>query len=120
MSELKAIGRVDVRYVESGDCLVMRWAGELDMATEAVVDRAVSDVLETGRRIVIDLTGVTFIDCSTLRVLRKLRARLEGTDLTATLVVGGNALVQRFLELAGEKSDSHLVWATTVEMALSA
>ncbi len=98
----------------------MRFAGELDMANETVVDRAVSDVWETGRRIVIDLTEVTFIDCSTLRVLRKLRTRLEAAGLTATLVVGGNALVQRFLDLAGEKSDSHLIWATTVETALSA
>ncbi len=62
----------------------LRLEGELDIATVPHVGEAVAEVLAEGaRRIVIDLSGLRFIDSSGLRQLILLsdRSRSEGWEL---------------------------------------
>jgi anti-sigma B factor antagonist len=68
----------------SGLC-VLRPTGELDLATVPRLETAVSEALESGgNRIVLDLSELSFLDSSGLRLLLMLfdRATSDGWTLT--------------------------------------
>jgi anti-sigma B factor antagonist len=61
--------------------------GELDIATAPQVEEAALAMLEQSvRRLVIDLSGLTFIDSSGLRTLIVLNDRSAGEDWTFALI----------------------------------
>jgi anti-sigma B factor antagonist len=75
--------------------------GELDLATVDELARQVDELLEAGfRKLVLDLSELTFIDSSGLRTILQAReaAERDAADLT---VLPGAAAVQRSFELAG-------------------
>jgi anti-anti-sigma factor len=78
--------------------------GELDIATTPDVRERLNDALSSttgrGRRLVIDLSGVTFCDASGLAVLigTQRRARLLGT---AVSLVAPRAQVVKLLHITG-------------------
>jgi anti-sigma B factor antagonist len=96
---------VGVRHV--GDTDVVSPAGEIDIATAPAVRDALAATVG-GRRLVLDLRGVQFMDTSGLQLLieEQRRSRERGG---AFAVVPGPARVQRLLDVAGLTSRLELV-----------
>jgi anti-anti-sigma factor len=73
-------------------------AGELDMATSPDLERAIEHTGPDGR-LVIDLTGCTFVDSSAIRVLAT-RAQAASRAGGSVAVVATDPGIRRVLEIA--------------------
>ena len=72
-------GRLTVRIDRDGHALVVRVLGDLDIASAPALENSLRHVLKSGApSIVLDLTGVTFIDPTGLRVLQWATPALTG------------------------------------------
>jgi anti-anti-sigma factor len=113
-------GRRDEPVVEvstNGDAIVVRLAGELDLANAAAVRRALLDAVDGAPgRVVVDLGEVEFMDSTALATLVEARARLRDRD---RFVLAAPALeARRALEVSG--LDRHFRVHATVDEALAA
>ena len=82
--------------------------GELDLCTRDRLRNAVSSALKHKPQIlVVDLSGLDFIDCSGLSVLIWARKRLAGQE-RQFLMTGGTPIVRRLIHLAGAETYLHL------------
>ncbi|WP_030398348.1 STAS domain-containing protein [Kitasatospora purpeofusca] len=80
--------------------LVVRVGGEIDLAAAPRLRRRLTTVLEARREVVLDLSEVTFMDCSGLGVL--VRARNQADRSGKRLVLRGvGRPVARLLKLTG-------------------
>jgi anti-sigma B factor antagonist len=79
----------------------LKLSGELDVATELLVAGAMTEAVGGGRgRLEVDLSRVSFMDCSGVRVL--LRGRRAATAAGTSFRLGARSTaVQRMLLLAG-------------------
>lgn len=59
--------RIETTHVDGQTVLVV--AGDVDMATAPTLQDAIIDVLRSAGRVVLDFTGVTFMDSSGLKAL---------------------------------------------------
>ena len=89
------------RTERQADRVVVRWAGELDVASaeraSAVLDELIA--LE-GALVALDLAHVTFMDCRGLRCVMALREHVHREG--GTFVLGPTSCgVDRVIELAG-------------------
>ena len=75
-----------VSVARSGDEVpVMAVAGDLDMATASVMARRLSELVQGGTDVVVDLSGLGFIDSSGLRALMTANQQFEDQGTTLTL-----------------------------------
>lgn len=75
--------------------------GEVDMATAPALEAALEEAIRDSEgALVVDLSGVEFLDSSGLQVLMRARARL-GTEDRALALVCPFGPVRRVFELAG-------------------
>jgi anti-anti-sigma factor len=89
--------RVDVEPEPRG--VRVRPLGEIDMATVGRVRRTIDDCVAAGcERVVLDLRGVTFMDCTGVHLVRDADAAARA-DGWALLVIEGPRPVQRVFEL---------------------
>ena len=73
---IAALGELRMRSERRGDVHTITLDGELDLVTHRDVERELRIVEETdARSIVLDLSGVSFIDSSGIRMLLLARAR---------------------------------------------
>src|SRR3954452_2747732 len=87
---------------DDGDALVFVPRGELDLATAPELEAAVLGALEDGRRVVIDLRELEFMDSSGVRVLIAAHGKAGDGGERLTLVRPPNgSTVERILEIAG-------------------
>lgn len=108
--------RFDVSVGDSGqDRYVVTVRGELDLATADRLWTELEPLLEPKAVVVLDGTGITFLDSSGLRVLLQAGNRASAGGAAFRLVAPQPA-VQRVLELAG--TGSHLQTRETVPAAL--
>jgi anti-sigma B factor antagonist len=92
---------IAVRLEPDGRRLVV--AGELDLATGAVLTAAVTDLVGGPlpcELLLLDVSGVTFADVAGLRALAGV-VRLLATHGCSTHVVGVRAAIRRAVDLAG-------------------
>jgi anti-sigma B factor antagonist len=68
-----------------GDATVVRLEGEFDLYASAEVRQAADPVLEDGDHLLVDLSGVTFLDSSGLGTLVGLQKRAKLADARMTL-----------------------------------
>ena len=103
---------------ESGSHVVVALHGELDLVYAQVVADALGVVAARGPRIVVDLSGLEFIDASGIAALSRgrKRARCAGGDL---LLAAPQQRVQRVLAILWEASGFGLP-ASVAEAAASA
>lgn len=96
-----AFGELTVAVARDGDEHTVTVAGELDVATAERVEQALMEA-EAGdaRAIVLDLSGLTFMDSTGVRLLVNANTRARTDDCRLTLV-RGPAAVQRVMELSG-------------------
>jgi anti-sigma B factor antagonist len=74
--------------------------GEVDAATCGHLQAVIEPHLESSRRLVLDLSGVTFMDSSCLDVLEPAQARLTGSG--GSLVLRNlSRIAQRFVSTTG-------------------
>ena len=103
MSVERTYGRLTVT-VDHGDGRVRVFAiGEVDMATADVLAGSLDRALEGGLPVVVDLSGVTFLDCAGIRTLIQGGTRALGNGQALT-VANASPIVRRVLEICG-------VWA---------
>ncbi len=92
----------DIEITEQADgTSVLAVSGELDLASAALFREKVGEVMGTGvRHLVVDLSGVDFVDSSGLGAMLWAERRLEavGGDLQA---VNCRPPVERVIALAG-------------------
>lgn len=90
---------LDITIEESGDYTICRPAGELDAFTVGQFREALTD-LGGGRQLLIDLSGVPFLDSAGLGALigGVRRAREAGGDVA---VYGARSAVSRLLHTTG-------------------
>ena len=83
------------------DCIVVVISGEVDVCTEGPLQRVLLRVMrERGARLLLDVSGVSFMDCAGLRALlaTRRRAELRGGFMRLTAI---SAAVRRIIELCG-------------------
>ena len=94
-------GREPLQVVSGrrGDVLVLRASGELDLSTAPILDAAVSAAREEpGVPVVLDLSGVTFVDSTGIRSLIGAAQTLEAEGRAFALLSPADAVV-RVLDL---------------------
>ena len=105
----------DVRHEDAG--IVVRLAGELDLYNaHEIRDTLLACCAESPQRLVIDLSGVTFIDSTALGVLIEARTRLP--NRRGFLLASPGLETRRALEISG--LDRHFAVHDSVDAALSA
>jgi anti-sigma B factor antagonist len=92
---------LDVQIERSEKAAVVRLRGDLDLATSAKLERAVTADLLEGL-VILDLAALSFCDSSGLRVLLDLRRRTHGRAPGVRLA-GPRSEVDRMLELSGTR-----------------
>ena len=83
---------------ECSGCVIVALHGELDIADAADVAAALAAAAAGRTEIVVDLAGLTFIDCSGVRSLAQARARHEGGVM---LLAAPRRVVLRVIALTG-------------------
>jgi anti-anti-sigma factor len=92
-------GAFDARSDRDGDVLTITLVGELDIGTAGAAQRALDEAEATDAGvIVVDLSGLTFMDSTGIRLLLSAHARSRANGNRLTLR-RGPASVQRVLEL---------------------
>jgi anti-sigma B factor antagonist len=91
--------RIDVR--EESDRVVVKLAGELDMANAPLLQDAIESAeLVAAKTVVLDLQGLTFLDSTGLRIILAAREQCwrRGQEFAVT---PGSQQVQRLLSVTG-------------------
>jgi anti-anti-sigma factor len=99
--------RVDVRREQ--DRVVLRLAGELDLASSTIFERALEGAeISASPLLVLDLDGLKFVDSSGLRIilLAHDRARERGQEFAIT---PGSPQVQRLLSITSVSEHLHVI-----------
>jgi anti-anti-sigma factor len=84
--------------------------GELDLATAPDLEHLVTERVDTGREVVVDLRGLEFMDSSGIRVLvaAHTRAGRNGTRLFVVRPQTGSA-VAKIVEVSGLEGELNIV-----------
>ncbi len=86
----------------SAGLIVVSPIGELDLSNADLLAKAISGARETGASaLVLDLTGLSFMDSSGLRILLDTWNEAQVSDRRLTLVVPKDGIVRRVLEVSG-------------------
>jgi len=83
------------------DGIIVAVSGEVDVCTEAPLQQALLRIIrERGARLMVDVSGVSFMDCAGLRALlaTRRRAELRGGFMR---LIATSAAVRRIIELTG-------------------
>jgi anti-anti-sigma factor len=110
----------DVKVELSGDIPVARVRGEVDLSNaEGILEQCLEGAIRNpGPGLVLDLSDVTYIDSSGIRVLFELVERLEALGKLVRAVVPEESSIRRVLELANAPRTIGV--ATTRDGALAA
>jgi anti-sigma B factor antagonist len=93
-------GYFTVEVLEEAGETVARVSGEIDIATCQGLRDAIEPHLGAGQRVVLDLSGVTFMDSSCLRVLLDAHTTLSG-DGGSLIVRNPSSVARRLLSVPG-------------------
>jgi anti-sigma B factor antagonist len=88
-------------------------SGEVDVCTEAPLQQALLRIIrERSARLMLDLSGVSFMDCAGLRALlaTQRRAELRGGCMR---LIAASAAVRRIIELTGAQAALAMERSTT-------
>jgi anti-sigma B factor antagonist len=92
----------DVQFTTRGRALVAHLTGEVDMSNAEDLGTAVAQATPNDALgVVLDLSGVDYLDSAGIYVIYGLRERLDGRGQALILVIPKDAPVQRALDLAG-------------------
>jgi anti-anti-sigma factor len=84
------------------DAVRITVAGEIDLANSAAVERQILDAIPNQLdEVVLDLSGLDYIDSAGLRLLFTLGMRLGTLQIGVVLVVPEDSPVRRMIDIAG-------------------
>ncbi len=107
----------DVEFDSNDRTVVARVTGELDLSNAESLGVALLDSMSNdGRRLVVDLSGVAYLDSAGIRLIYQLRERLQGRGQSLRLVIPADSPSHDALRLAGVAQ--HVAMAETVEEAI--
>ena len=90
----------EVEATDLDDARVVTVSGEIDLSNAHDVLEAIGDVVRSGATaIILDLSGVTFLDSSGIAMLFRLRQRISHSRQELRLVVPPDSPIRRVLEL---------------------
>jgi anti-sigma B factor antagonist len=90
---------LEIRAYEEPDRYVLVLAGELDLAGVGAFEGAAEQLCEMGaRRLLVDITGVDFIDSSGLRAILAVKAECDQRDVGFSMT-HGSGQAERLFEL---------------------
>jgi anti-anti-sigma factor len=100
----------EVQIYDDGTLLVVAASGELDLATAPEVDQALDDWTDGHKALVLDLSGLSFLDSSGIRLLVRARNRVPGRlalvpppdDVARVLEITGVYPLFRWVRQPGE------------------
>jgi anti-sigma B factor antagonist len=81
--------------------------GELDLATVETLQRVLLEI-DDGAEIVLDLSGLSFIDSTGLRLVLDLNERYGG-EADRLRVIAGSPAVERLLDIVGLRDQLPLI-----------
>jgi anti-anti-sigma factor len=93
-----------------GDGVLVTVAGEVDIATTPQIERELRRVQMASADVTVDLTELSFLDCSGLRVLLESASRARGSGGRLT-VIGAHGQPRRLFELTRVLDELHLASA---------
>ena len=95
------LARMNVR--RSGTVVIAELSGEIDMSNATELGAAMLAQLRAGESLglVIDLSGVTYLDSAGIHVIYGIRERLRTRGMKLRLVVPPSALIMDALRLTG-------------------
>ena len=100
----------------ASDALVVHVTGEIDMATATQLGEALQEAVTAHAHLVVDMSGVTFLDSTGLTVI--IAAHRAALHRDGTLVLAGLAPAQKRL-LAITGTDTVLACYPSTEAALA-
>lgn len=101
MTDTPGPGQLQVETSGDGDALVLSLRGEFDLTSAPVFERALGAAQSVNpRRLVIDLSGLDFMDSTGLRALLAAREQAQENGRVLALRRGPRQ-VQQMLELTG-------------------
>ena len=91
----------ELRALQLNETLVVEVVGEADMATAPELAQALdaAAVNDSVRRVVVDLTGVTFLDSSALNALVHGQRGLAAREIAFRVVSPADQVVRRVFEI---------------------
>lgn len=96
---------------------VLRLLGEVDLGNKDLLRDAIGGAMEhRPQLLVLDLSGLSFIDCSGLQVLVRTHKQLAD-DQRQLFVAGGRPIVRRLIRLTGLDAYLRLGWPEAVPSA---
>lgn len=94
-----ADGTLEVRTAESDGTQVVSLCGELDLANAPTAETALEKALQQGRRVVVDMRELEFIDSTGIALL--VTALGHGGEAELGFVPSASQAVNRVFELTG-------------------
>jgi anti-anti-sigma factor len=107
--------RLDVAKETEG-IVAISLEGEFDLANSTLITEQAEQALDDQNHLIIDLTGATFIDSSTIYALVKTHKRAVERRQVIVLQLATAAAVERALQISG--IDQRLACATTRREAI--
>ena len=99
--------RIEIAHDAEGEVRVAP-IGELDISTVPDLHESLSEARESGRRLIVDLRGLEFMDSTGLTLLTRwsLAAERDGFSLA---LIPGNERIQRLFEITRLVTHFHFV-----------
>jgi anti-anti-sigma factor len=95
MSRMAKVAAADIE-----EARIVRVTGEIDLSNAAELLDEIGDAVRSGAAaIIVDLSGVTFLDSSGIAMLFRLRQRLAHSRQELRLVVPGDSPIRRVLDI---------------------
>jgi anti-anti-sigma factor len=93
--------------------------GEFDMSNSDELRRRIADAIEPNdlRRLVVDLSGVSFLDSATVHLLLGLNASCRERNIALRIVAPTGSRAGRVLEMAG--ADKAIAISASIDDALA-
>ena len=115
-SEIVMLGACELRIQQLDGCIVVRPAGEIDLSNSDALRGHLDNLVDRGQ-VVVDLSGVSFLDSTALGALIIVRKRAAGRG-TSLHLAGAYGTALKVLQITG--LDVHLVHHDHVADALEA
>jgi len=94
-----------VSFARLGATEVVRLAGEIDLANASEVGREIARRTAAAEAVLLDLTGVSFLDSAGVRLLDILVGDLDDRGTPIRLVVGAAGVARMTLQLCAFRDD---------------